>query len=365
MARNEEKHFARLNRLLLERENEERKRRNPKRPRLEHLHTVDEIKMWLPYIKRDIDICLKQSQVICYPESRVHQYQDKVVKLEREYKAFVRKIKQLDPGLTTTPWTVRGYQGKAECEETGRKCEEDIQIANKEFVPIKTPLLDTLPSSEPEPPLSCVNPYFLDKPLEFSKTQSYSKKYIGHSNKPVEFSYLSENHKRDKDYIDKPTEFSPLPENPGKDNPTKFNPSSKNPRRDKDYIEKTIEFNSSLENPRREKLTEFSPSSEIPRRDKDYMDKLTDFSPSLENPRIYKDYVNKPTKFSLSPENLRRDKNCIEKQLEFSPSSEEYRRDENCVDKQIALKPATVAYINGKSKNILGLSYSSSEDDDA
>ncbi|XP_022240554.1 uncharacterized protein LOC106458578 isoform X2 [Limulus polyphemus] len=274
MARNEEKHFARLNRLLLERENEEKKRKHPKRPRLENLHTVDEIKMWLPHIKRDIDISLKQSQVICYPDSTVHQYQEQVVKLEREYKAFVRKIKQLKPGLSTIPWTMRGYQDKVECEETGRKCEKHFQIANKKFVPIKTPLLDTLPSSEPEPPLSCVNPHFLDKPLEFSKSQNSSKKFIDHSNKPVEFSLLSENSRRDEKYIDKATELSP---------------SSENPRRDKD---------------------------------------------------------------------------CIEKPLKFNPSSEEYGRDENCVDKQTVFKPATVTHINGKNENILGLNYSSSEDDD-
>ena len=54
------------------------------------LNTVDEIKRWLPSIKRDMAINLSQSQVTCYTDGKVEEYRNRVDQLHREYIAFVR-----------------------------------------------------------------------------------------------------------------------------------------------------------------------------------------------------------------------------------------------------------------------------------
>lgn len=52
-------------------------------------------------------------QVTCYSEAHVEDCREKVNKLEKEFKAFVRKIKQLTncPG-EAIPWTSRPYKRK-------------------------------------------------------------------------------------------------------------------------------------------------------------------------------------------------------------------------------------------------------------
>ncbi|KFM65886.1 hypothetical protein X975_18859, partial [Stegodyphus mimosarum] len=135
MARNEEKHFGRLNRLLLIKEKEEYEKAHPKRPRLEVLETAEEVQKWLPSIKEDIDFYLKKSQVTCYSDQQVEECRLKVVKLEKEFKAFVRKLKQLTPGtLHSIPWTNRPYKRK--------KTDVVDDTPNKEFAPIPTPILE-------------------------------------------------------------------------------------------------------------------------------------------------------------------------------------------------------------------------------
>lgn len=110
MARNEEKQLGRLNRLLLKHQKDEQEKKNPKRPRLDVINSADDIKQWLPNIKKDIDFCLKQSQVPCYPESKIKEFNQKIDHLQGEYKAFVRKLRKLDPNIKETPWTERSYK---------------------------------------------------------------------------------------------------------------------------------------------------------------------------------------------------------------------------------------------------------------
>lgn len=140
MARNQEKQYGKLNRLILQKEKEEYAEKHPPRPKLANLHTVDEIKKWLPSIKRDIEFNLKQSQVTCYSDAKVAELQGQVVKLEREYKSFVRKIRQVDSNITSVPWTRRPYECKKLPTETINGVYEVLD--GPIFIPIPTPIMD-------------------------------------------------------------------------------------------------------------------------------------------------------------------------------------------------------------------------------
>ncbi|OWF40837.1 uncharacterized protein LOC110463295 [Mizuhopecten yessoensis] len=128
MARNEEKQLGRLNRLLLKQNKEEQEKKNPRRPRLDDLHSSEAIKKWIPSIKRDIDFFLKQSQVPCYPDSKIQECNSKIDFLRRQYWAFVRKLRQLDPSTRDTPWTERHYAAKKrQHSPTHQDTDEEIQ----------------------------------------------------------------------------------------------------------------------------------------------------------------------------------------------------------------------------------------------
>ncbi|XP_078319498.1 uncharacterized protein LOC111121655 isoform X1 [Crassostrea virginica] len=184
MARNEEKQLGRLNRYYLKRQHDEIKRKNPKRPRLETLNSVEDIKHWIPSLKKDIDFYLKQSQVSCYPERKIDEINEKISHLKKEYHAFIKKLGKLDPNMTDVPWTERSYQP---CREEGnipdgehqQQISIDSSTAPVNFVPMKTPILDKDVSSEYSssnniqtviPSLSDIE----DEPLQFVKNQSVS-----------------------------------------------------------------------------------------------------------------------------------------------------------------------------------------------
>ncbi|XP_064606797.1 uncharacterized protein LOC135471476 [Liolophura sinensis] len=112
MARNEEKQVTRLNRLLLQQQREEEEKKNPKRPKLNTLNSIADIQKWLPSLKKDIDFYLMQSQVPCYPARKIEEFSHEIDRLKREYQAFVRKLRQLDPSVKTIPWTERGYSAR-------------------------------------------------------------------------------------------------------------------------------------------------------------------------------------------------------------------------------------------------------------
>lgn len=170
MARNEEKQYCRLNRILLHQEKEEFKKNNPKRPRLDTLTSAREIKQWIPSIKKDLEFCLKQSQVPCYPESKIAEFQSDIQKLECEFKAFVRKTKQLEPQSHGIPWTNRPYKSQSEndCDNTTKAT--GSTTGNEPFVQIRTPILDqALSATEHKtvPEINHVNIELIDKPLVF------------------------------------------------------------------------------------------------------------------------------------------------------------------------------------------------------
>lgn len=51
----------------------------------------------------------QQSQVPCYPEAKIKEFNLKIDHLQRQYKAFVWKLRKLDPKVKQIPWVERGY----------------------------------------------------------------------------------------------------------------------------------------------------------------------------------------------------------------------------------------------------------------
>ncbi|XP_030628592.1 uncharacterized protein LOC115810733 [Chanos chanos] len=108
MARNEEKHYGKLNRLWLQRERQEGRIRavHTSRPNLATLNSVASVKKWIPSIKSEIEYYLQQSQLTHYPERKIAEFQQRIKELEREYKCYLRKLRSLDPTCKHPP---RGY----------------------------------------------------------------------------------------------------------------------------------------------------------------------------------------------------------------------------------------------------------------
>ncbi|XP_014661846.1 PREDICTED: uncharacterized protein LOC106804943 [Priapulus caudatus] len=82
------------------------------RPNLSTLNSAESIKKWIPSIKADIDFYLKQSEVPCYPEWKIEEFQTEIEYLQRQYKSFVRKLQKIEPTTTEIPWTERAYKVK-------------------------------------------------------------------------------------------------------------------------------------------------------------------------------------------------------------------------------------------------------------
>lgn len=126
------------------------------------LNSAPDIQKWLPSIKRDLDEFLKvtflksklkdtdfpkslftnyniaplwnielrfywmlqKAEVGCYPERHIDEINERIDTLRREYKAFLRKLRQLDPSIQHTPWDQRAYK---ETERTTSNSEEGKQ----------------------------------------------------------------------------------------------------------------------------------------------------------------------------------------------------------------------------------------------
>lgn len=57
-----------------------------------------------------MEYCLQQSQLAHYPERKIAEFQLQIEALEKEYKSFIRKLRQLDPTCKDHPWTPRAYR---------------------------------------------------------------------------------------------------------------------------------------------------------------------------------------------------------------------------------------------------------------
>ncbi|CAF4167579.1 unnamed protein product [Adineta steineri] len=94
MARNKEKQKNELNRLYLLKSNPPK----PKRPHLSQIHTVDELRRWLPIIEQEIHMTLAQTTSVRYTDEKVESMYKQISELENEHKNFRRKIGQLEFG---------------------------------------------------------------------------------------------------------------------------------------------------------------------------------------------------------------------------------------------------------------------------
>ncbi|XP_046335937.2 uncharacterized protein LOC124117954 isoform X1 [Haliotis rufescens] len=193
MARNEEKQLARLNRFYLQKDKEEYLKKNPPRPKLGTLNTAADIQKWLPSIKKEIEFCVKQSMVTCYPEGTVQEFLSRVDKLKGEYRAFIRRLREVNPNLQATPWTDRPYAGQKRgavrlSDESSDGVAADAGTASKRsaFQPLTTPILDSDDSfrqeyGHVESPqiIYSVNTDLHDQPLVFCKA---GQRYGGNEN---------------------------------------------------------------------------------------------------------------------------------------------------------------------------------------
>ncbi|XP_076041666.1 uncharacterized protein LOC143025610 [Oratosquilla oratoria] len=174
MARNSEKNYGQLNRLWLK--NQGALDKEKRRPRLNELHTAEAVREVLPAILDEIDHSIKQSQCISYTDKKVEEYKERVVHLEREYKAHLRKIKALD--LENPSLSVR-HQPYQRQRPSAKPLPDDN--TSETWTPIATPLLEKedckpvhcVPEARDEDQyynfLEEVNIDMLNKPLEFQE----------------------------------------------------------------------------------------------------------------------------------------------------------------------------------------------------
>ncbi|GBM95101.1 hypothetical protein AVEN_3705-1 [Araneus ventricosus] len=101
-------------------------------------------------------------QVICYSDEHIEESKVKVNNLEKEYKAFVRKLATLTPGkLDAVPWTNRPYKRKNDNFT-------ESQCPKKEFVPISTPILDQEKKPVHETAIPLPDLPLMNEPLVFA-----------------------------------------------------------------------------------------------------------------------------------------------------------------------------------------------------
>ncbi|XP_076462380.1 uncharacterized protein LOC143294788 [Babylonia areolata] len=191
MARNEEKQLARLNRYYLEIQKQEELKKRPPRPRLDTLNTPRDLRKWLPTITRDIEFYVKQMEVTCYTDRKIEEFQDRIRQLRGEYRAYLQKLRVLEPELNAASWADRPYTNRKRCA-TSDTMQEDRDVSREpkatpttsqgsdgrpltQCVPIPTPVLQHMPSTplhpftlqSPAPVVWNVNPDTEDLPLQF------------------------------------------------------------------------------------------------------------------------------------------------------------------------------------------------------
>uniref|UniRef100_A0A2C9LCE7 Uncharacterized protein n=1 Tax=Biomphalaria glabrata TaxID=6526 RepID=A0A2C9LCE7_BIOGL len=189
MARNEEKQLARLNRVYLLQQKEEQLKKRPPRPKLETLTTVNEIKKWLPSVLKDIEFYVTQMEVSCYPSRQIDEFERRISQLRGEYKAFIHKIRQLEPNIDATPWTDRPYTGKqrklgsddslietfkqvdkpeASYTNNSDKKSQDVTLLETPVLGLDTFYKNCYGYAMPhKPDVDCIDPELQSKPLEF------------------------------------------------------------------------------------------------------------------------------------------------------------------------------------------------------
>ncbi|XP_065917451.1 uncharacterized protein [Dysidea avara] len=135
MARNHEKQYGALNRYVLAKEREKLPSR---RPPLHVLTKVEDVKKWIPDIKREMEYTIQQMTCKDYSEQKIEAIKERLERLKREYRGFVQKVYTLDPTTDAIPWNSRAYSRKRRpltdqhvVEDTKRILVEETAERNK------------------------------------------------------------------------------------------------------------------------------------------------------------------------------------------------------------------------------------------
>lgn len=95
------------------------------------IHLPEDLYNWYVYDN------FQQSQVTCYPERQIEEFTVKIDQLTKEYKAYVRKLRELEPGLTAVPWTDRAYDRKRKLQGVQKDVSQGTYINSYDFVYLK------------------------------------------------------------------------------------------------------------------------------------------------------------------------------------------------------------------------------------
>lgn len=124
MARNCEKNFCGLNRYVLAKREESKSTKKAVRPSIHSLKSAEEVKKWIPNIKKEIDYCLRQIECATrrnYSDQMVKEFEERVERLEKEHWRFVHKVRELDPATVGVPWQGREYATKRLQQQAGHR----------------------------------------------------------------------------------------------------------------------------------------------------------------------------------------------------------------------------------------------------
>jgi hypothetical protein len=103
MARNEEKNLSELNRLWLAKQQELESTKET-RPPLWTLSSANEIRRWIPSLKREMFFCIRHlSGIRNYPQYKIKEFQERLERLRGEYKKWVRRCLELEPNQLVVP----------------------------------------------------------------------------------------------------------------------------------------------------------------------------------------------------------------------------------------------------------------------
>ena len=53
--------------------------------------------------------CFQQMEVPCYTEGKISEFTDQIQKLKGEYRAYLHKLRALDPGQSSASWSTKPY----------------------------------------------------------------------------------------------------------------------------------------------------------------------------------------------------------------------------------------------------------------
>ncbi|KAK7100493.1 hypothetical protein V1264_023439 [Littorina saxatilis] len=128
-------------------------------------------------------------EVPCYTDSKIEEFSDRIQRLKQEYRAYLHKLRRLEPDVNPQSWSDRPYANRKRqaadatqvvgdegdnSEEPVRKSSENSSKVQN-FVPISTPVLHNMPRvlckqygfEKPPPVLWNANPETEDQPLDF------------------------------------------------------------------------------------------------------------------------------------------------------------------------------------------------------